>query len=222
LNLGNERVYKWKIDLTMSAEDTFSASGIPGECGKLIDSFLEKSLGVAPSMFIAAGDNDWAAVIKFHAFIEASLNRLLVAHFQDERLYPIFARLDVSDQTKGKLAFVKALDLLPQEWRSFIRQFSEIRNDLVHDVRHLDFRLHDYLSKLPSQKRSELRKIVGSLLSDLVPDADKNWRTELIDRSPRGALALCVVALMRHIHIYSEINLLRSSNVDSKMPETTA
>ena len=55
-------------------------------------------------------DSDWALVIKLHAYVEASLNFLLVKHFGDQRLEEVVSYLDISDRRRGKLAFKKALD----------------------------------------------------------------------------------------------------------------
>jgi len=186
----------------MAKGKKYSASGLPKEIGTPIDLFLEKSIGVSASSFdISPEESDWAAVIKLHAFIEASLNHLLVTHFKDERLYPIFSKLDVSDQTKGKLAFIKALDLIPSEGRSFIKQFSEIRNSLVHDVKNLDFSLAEYLKKIDPEKKKKLKASMISLLAEAVCGRPNEDFGVDIDKYFRSCLIMSVASLMRRVNI---------------------
>jgi hypothetical protein len=67
-----------------------------------VNKFLRERLGAAPFSF--KGDSDWTLIIKFSAYIEATLNFLLVRQLGDSRLEQIISKLDVSDNQRGKLA----------------------------------------------------------------------------------------------------------------------
>jgi hypothetical protein len=152
-------------------------------------------MGVSTKLFhdtVFEAESDWAFVIRLHTIIEATLNHLIVKHFADERLFGVVSELDVSDQRRGKLAFVKALDLLPKPYRAFVKQFSEIRNELVHDIKNLDFDLKTYMAG-PGKDR---RKNLSEALQAIFPNGDL---TKALIEEPRmtimmGATGVIVAA----------------------------
>lgn len=92
--------------------------------------------------------DDWAAVIRYHAMIEAALNHLLIAHFKMPELAEVFPKMDNSDMKRGKLAFVLRLGLLPKEHIDFIQMFSELRNFMVHNASNFRLKIAEYPSKI--------------------------------------------------------------------------
>lgn len=105
---------------------------------------LETSIGVGQGFFAGLQrEDDWSFVIKLHAVFEATATHLLTHHFREEALRDLFARLELSNKTTGKLAFLKALELLGSENRRYVSSLSELRNALVHDVRNCSFNLKE-------------------------------------------------------------------------------
>lgn len=105
---------------------------------------LEASIGVEQGFFARLQEeDDWSFVIKLHAVFEATVTHLLAYHFQEEALNDLLARLELSNKTTGKLAFLKALGLQGTENRRYISSLSELRNALVHDVRNCSFNLKE-------------------------------------------------------------------------------
>lgn len=92
--------------------------------------------------------DDWSLVIKLHALVETALNNLITVSIGDNRLLEIVMRLDTSDKQRGKMAFIKALDLLPVEARAFVHKLSELRNDLVHNISSFDFSLEKWIREM--------------------------------------------------------------------------
>lgn len=86
-------------------------------------------------------EDDWSFVIKLHALFEAACTHLLLFHFKEPELTEIFARLELSNKTTGKVAFLAKLELLNKENRRLVSTLSELRNSLVHDVRNAEFSL---------------------------------------------------------------------------------
>jgi hypothetical protein len=122
---------------------------------------LEKELAL-PSGFLdglLAGD-DWSFVIKAHAVLEAAVTYLLTTAVNDERLRPFFARLELAGATIGKLVVVKALglDFIEDTDRRFIRSLSELRNDLVHDIRQASFTFADHVDRMDEKTLKQFRK----------------------------------------------------------------
>lgn len=118
---------------------------------------LERHIGVR-SGFVRrlVREDDWSFVIKLHALFEAVCTHLLLYHFKEPNLADVFARLELSDKTAGKVAFLGKLELLNADNRRFIATLSELRNSLVHDVRNSEFSL-------------------GAMVESATPDQVKNW-----------------------------------------------
>ena len=98
--------------------------------------------------------DDWSLIIKLHSLVELSLNSLVTKAIGDGRVSEIVMRLDTSDKLRGKMAFIKALELLPSEARTFVSKLSELRNDLVHDISKFNFSLSKWIKEMSSQDLS--------------------------------------------------------------------
>lgn len=131
-----------------------------------------------PSKFLVSllEEDDWSFVIKSHAFIEALLTHVLVESFQRYELRGLLARLDMSDTRIGKVKFATALGLIKKDGERFLMKFSEMRNDLVHEVKNLNFSFAAYISALDGNQK---KTFVGSL-SYFASDEDLNDRYEVI------------------------------------------
>lgn len=110
---------------------------------------LEEELAV-PAVFFHGllEEDDWSFAIKLHALIEAAITHLLTEALGEPELRDIISRLELSNLTTGKLAFVKSMSLLDRDSRRFIQKLSELRNHLVHDVANVSINLKDYFSSL--------------------------------------------------------------------------
>lgn len=103
---------------------------------------LEAKVGVPKNFFRTLNDaDDWSFVIKLHALFEAACAHLLLFHFKEPDLSEVFARLELSNKTTGKIAFLGKIGVLGKENRRLISTLSELRNSLVHDVRNAEFSL---------------------------------------------------------------------------------
>jgi hypothetical protein len=174
----------------------------------LIERLLEKldKLQIPSAVFMGAvfhEESDWSFVIRLHTVVEASMNERILTALGDERLYSIISRLDIADQTRGKLAYCKALNLLPEECRSFVKWFAELRNALVHHAKNLDFSIETYLTE-----DFTLRTNFTKCLRKIFPSAELG---KLMETDPRhgiflGALAVMVVEPPAEIPPPSESN----------------
>ena len=118
---------------------------------------IETQLGLPTGflLYLYTHEDDWSLVIKSHAFLEAALTHLLADHLGKEDLLPVFAYLETSNVRTGKLAFVKAFDLLDKGARRFIHTLSELRNDLVHEVSNVNFKFDTHVAGLTDKERKE-------------------------------------------------------------------
>lgn len=159
---------------------------------------LEEKLGIEPGFFKSLdddGESDWAFIIKLHALIEAAVSYLLTTQLATESLSDVFARLELSNTATGKLAFAKALKLLDEAERRFVRSFSELRNDLVHDIRNVKFELHEYVAK---KSASELQTFQKRFNLETTPSKGMN---DLLHRDPRQALWYQAMAFLGSVYL---------------------
>ncbi len=136
---------------------------------------LEEKLGVSKGFFDALlREDDWSFVIKLHALLEAVCTHLLVHHFSEEAIRGVFAKLELSNKSTGKIAFLKALRLLGRDERRYIYSLSELRNKLVHDIQQSSFKLIDLVEAFDEKDLKEFTKTFSPTEArTLRPDVDE-------------------------------------------------
>jgi len=113
---------------------------------------LEIELGIPKGFFNSLlEDNDWAFVVKLHAFLESAVTFLL-AEAVDPKLKRVLGQLEMSNKKTGKLAFLSALEILESRSYRFISKLSELRNELVHNVKNISFSLPEYVNNMDNQQ----------------------------------------------------------------------
>jgi hypothetical protein len=115
---------------------------------------IEERIGVRTGFFDElAKEDDWSFVIKAHALLESACAEILALRTGTPQTLDIFSRTELSSKSTGKVAFLKAFDLLNDRERRFISAFSEIRNSLVHNIRNTSFNLQLYVTALDKNQR---------------------------------------------------------------------
>lgn len=135
-------------------------------------------------------DDDWSLVIKLHALMEVALTNAIVAHVGEEATRDLFSRMNVGGRS-GKVAFAKALKCANETEIQFVQALSELRNQLVHDVHNVSFRLKEHIGSLDMTKR---RTFVRHLFYLYVHD---NRSMASLDRTVRHVLRKPKEALWR-------------------------
>jgi hypothetical protein len=129
--------------------------------------------------------DDWSFIIKIHSMVEAALNQLVVNGIGDDRLLEVIMRLDTSDPNRGKIAFVKALNLLPKDARAFVSMLSKLRNELVHDLSHFDFSLSKWLKEMDANQLDNLIKCLDFSVEKAARPDFSNNKQEFREMPPR-------------------------------------
>ncbi|MFN8482181.1 MAG: hypothetical protein U0768_03850 [Anaerolineae bacterium] len=157
-------------------------------------------------------EDDWSFVIKAHSFVEAALTHLLVVHFGNPALEPIFAQLQTSNPRTGKLAFIEACDLLDKPARRFVHSLSELRNHLVHDVSNVGFAFPTYIASLSDRQRKEFLKAFDYVYVVLVAEGHLPERysdRKIIDRAvlgkPKTAMAAGLILLAAEVYFVNRV-----------------
>lgn len=157
---------------------------------------LEQDLQL-PSKFLArlTDEGDWSFVIKAHALVEAALSHLLAAAVRDRRVTRIFQRLETSNETIGKLAFIKAMGLLPDRQLKFVKHLAELRNQLVHDVSNTGFTFNTFVGGLDKGQRKKFREAFTWRVKPRSDAPLDDWQEQAFD-SPKYAIWINVVLLL--------------------------
>lgn len=165
---------------------------------------LEEELSI-PAGFLQAiyKEDDWSFVIKGHAFLEAATTHFLTSLAGDKKLEKVFSNLELSNTKTGKLAFLKALSNLNKSERRLIRQFSELRNMLVHDISQASFNLKDYALSLDTkQKQSFVKTFSYFLRGGEIDLKDKKTSVEeYVIKEPKKSIWFSLILLLGIIYL---------------------
>jgi hypothetical protein len=188
---------------------------------------LEKELRI-PEGFIEnlLNEDDWSFVIKGHSFIEAAVSYLLVTALDRPNLDEVFSLLELSNKRTGKMAFVKALDVLDADTRRFISAFSELRNKLVHDISQVSFSFPTYVAQMDGNQFAEFVKAFGyfAIGDTFERDGVSVGVGDFLRRDPkRGAwfsLNVCVgvIYLKKDIAVLKEMRRLQILSALNSLP----
>lgn len=158
---------------------------------------LEKALGVERGFFNKLSEeDDWSMIIKLHSLIEAAISELLAKRLNKDVLIDAFSNMELSNKKSGKMAFVKALNLLEEPERRYISSLSELRNRLVHNVKNVNYKMHEEIEKMDSQ---QFKKFVNNFntLSTVADDTVLN----LFKHDPSQALWYGCMAVLGIIQV---------------------
>ena len=151
---------------------------------------LEARFGVLKRL---AEDDDWAFIIKSHAIIEVFFTEMLVEILGKKEIACTVEQLPLSDSRIGKLALAKSIGILSSGQRGFIRQFSELRNSLVHNTDNFDFQCSAYYAALSPGKAETWKKVFAEVIgSDLAAD----WEETMFPRQGRALLWMSLTKMM--------------------------
>jgi hypothetical protein len=123
---------------------------------------LETELGLPKGFFNGlVHEDDWSFVIKLHALFESAF-AYVVGHKLGVQVADIIARLDMNGE-RGKVAFARALGLITEDERRFLKLLSKLRNRCAHGIRQaVEFSLPGYVEGLSRDARKEfLREVRG-------------------------------------------------------------
>jgi hypothetical protein len=123
---------------------------------------IESRIGIREGFFHdLVEEDDWSFIIKAHALLESACAELLTEKSGQPDTIDIFSRLELSARTTGKLAFLRAFDLLIDRERRFISALSELRNLLVHNARNTSFNLNHYVTTLDKNQKNNFVESFG-------------------------------------------------------------
>ena len=162
-----------------------------------------KFIGLSETFFhglFQQGD-DWTFVIKTHALLESAITHLLVTDLDRAELAPLLSNLEMSNTRVGKVAFAKALGLLDKDYRRFVRNLSELRNELVHDIRNTAFAFEcDHADGLKKIVRKCVETSALMLKEEIAVGDKKVTREKFSVENPRLTIWIAVHSILDSIY----------------------
>ncbi len=162
---------------------------------------LETYLGLDEGFFhLLQSEDDWTLIIKLHSLLESSCNVLLTEEFGRPEAFDAFANIQVGSTKSGKLAFIKALDLLSGKEIDFIEQLGWVRNKFAHNVANTQSSLVGLIESAHKSKRRELRKAFVMNIDNVIYSEKELTGTEFVKIYPQQAIwasATQVLEMMR-------------------------
>ncbi|QKK01309.1 MAG: hypothetical protein HND55_00800 [Pseudomonadota bacterium] len=109
------------------------------------------------------------------------------------------------------MAFIKALGLLDEEARRFIKAVSELRNNLVHDIAQVDFSFAEHITLLDRQQKTNFLKSFGYFANgETFELSGESFDTsEFMLVNPKKGVWFSVMALCSVIYLSKEHVALR-------------
>ncbi|MCC6298623.1 MAG: hypothetical protein IT314_04955 [Anaerolineales bacterium] len=105
---------------------------------------LEKAYSLPDGFYENLQDeDDWSFIIKLNSLVEAAISDLIVEALADKKLDKFIRKLNLQGD-KGKLGVIKALNLLDDEYQSFVRRLAELRNTFAHNISYVSLDLQKY------------------------------------------------------------------------------
>jgi len=158
------------------------------------DKWLAETVGISRAFQDSLDrDDDWTFVIKLHAMVELALTHLVLSRLPESaKLEKIISNLDLNDKRKGKIAFIRAFGLLPDNAILFVQKLCELRNIAVHGLKRFNLDLAIYFKGLENKERGNWRNAITTFSVSRLTRA----QIDLALAHPRSTLHACCISIM--------------------------
>ncbi|MCM2538690.1 hypothetical protein [Burkholderia glumae] len=147
--------------------------------------------GEADFLLALLDGDDWSLVIKSHALIESLVTELIVSKIDQPTMKSFIERLPLSDNEIGKIRIAKDYGILSAGQRSFLKNFSELRNRLVHRVENINFKFLEYVANLDKNQKKSWQEAYTWFEREGDEGKESVWSAAAID-NPRWAVFMSV------------------------------
>jgi len=149
---------------------------------------LELYLGVQPGFFHALQkDDDWSLVIKLFSIFEAATTSLIVENLSHPELAAPFSSLQMGTTKNGKLAFVQALELIPNSYIKYIETLGWLRNRFAHNISSSSHDIKTFFESVSSKRRKECSKYLNLIEKSIIDGKEISGQV-FFKNSPRVAI----------------------------------
>lgn len=147
-----------------------------------------------------------------HGILEAALNHLLLTQFDNPELAEVVSKLETNNLRTGKIAFIKAYKLLPENACLFVKLFSELRNRAVHDIKNFDLSLVAYLGALDSKQQKNWKTALTSWMVSESSEADRNLALSVPNEAIyNSCMMILLLSYEKHTDSEAQMERIRSA-----------
>ena len=170
-------------------------------------------LGIEPEfLFKLLELDDWSFVIQLHALVEGAVTHLLVHSTGERRLQEFYQQLALQNERTGKLAVVRALDLLEPWHVRYIRALASLRNRLAHDVRMVGY---VFVTDVADDTRAD--EFIREFSGGKVAKEEYAAFRPVLRRSPKFYLWMQAMFITAHVYLSSAAARMRRDLVQMKV-----
>jgi len=149
-------------------------------------------------------DDDWSFIIKSHSLIESLVTELIINKIDEKKLKRVIERIPLHGEIVSKISISKTYELIPADQIKFLKNISEIRNNIVHKFENLDFTFEKYLSNLDkNQKKNWKNSLVWNGMNEQIKEKIK----QVAFQSPKTAIWFTISNFVNYALL--EINILK-------------
>lgn len=165
---------------------------------------FEVRLGLGSGFFnTLIAEDDWAFLLKTHAFVDAGLTHAICAALLRPELESVVSRLDTANTQCGKIAFAKQLGLLDKSMRRYVIALSQLRNEVAHNIRSADFRFLPYWAALSPERHVQ---VCAALALDDAPTGPALPHEipliALVNEFPKLGISYSTAIVMSHLYMH--------------------
>jgi len=149
-------------------------------------------------------DDDWSFIIKSHSLIESLVTELIINKIDEKKLKRVIERIPLHGEIVSKISISKTYELIPADQIKFLKNISEIRNNIVHKFENINFTFEKYLSNLDkNQKKNWKNSLVWKGMNEQFKEKIK----QVAFQSPKTAIWLTISNFVNYALL--EINNLK-------------
>jgi hypothetical protein len=134
---------------------------------------FERRLGLPERFYLGLlEESDWGFVIKLHSLFEGAATHVLNLRIGSGKLESAMSYLDFGNTKCGKCRLLLDLGVLSKEQYTFLRQLSELRNLLVHQIQNVTFSFENYIKSLDNNQFRSFCDQIGYSTRDQIAIKD--------------------------------------------------
>ena len=177
---------------------------------------LENILGL-PRRFYnnLLSEDDWSFVIKLSALFEAASGQALAAKLKHSEIERALSYIEQAHPRYGKITLMFQLNIINKEQQRFLTKIAELRNQIVHNIKEVNFDLTSYIASMDGNQKKIFAKVFGHGINETfeIQDISLN-RTDFTIENPKMAIWLTANEILACLHAD-----IRNSNDVKKLNE---
>jgi hypothetical protein len=161
-------------------------------------------------------ESDWGFVIKLHSLFEGAATHVLNLRIGSGKLESAISYLDFGNTKCGKCRLLLDLGILSKEQYTFLRQLSELRNLLVHQIQNVTFSFQTYFGSLDNNQFKSFCDQIGYSTRDQIAIQDLTIpRNQFIRENAKLAIWLTAADILGCLLLEEQLVALEAQKLQT-------